>query len=168
MAAQPIALALEALFLEPGIQGRKALKARKRDQEVAPDIADQPLDLALVVALAGATKPVLEQIMRLQLTEDPRALTPPVAQDPGHRDLGVVIQNGDWNAAEEGKGRDMTVAECLRRLPGIGFDEAGIAVRQVHGEEVHLARDATDHRFRLAKVHLGVTGGMGKRHKHFL
>ena len=48
-----------------------ALNPRNRHEEVPPDEADQPLDLALVVALARPAEPVLEQIVRLQLREGP-------------------------------------------------------------------------------------------------
>ena len=42
----------------------------------------------------------------------------------------------------------------LRR---IGLYEAGVAVRQVHREEVDLALDPGDLRQRLAKIHLRMT-----------
>jgi hypothetical protein len=46
------------------------------------------------------------------------------------------------------------------------LDEAGIAVRQVHREEVDLTRNAANHSHRLAKVHLGVTRRVMERHEH--
>jgi len=51
------------------VQDREALEHRDRHQKVAPREADEPLNLALVVALARSTEPILEQVMRLQLTE---------------------------------------------------------------------------------------------------
>ena len=46
-------------------------------------IADKPFDLALVVAFARSAEPVLEQIVRLQLGEHPRALPLAVTEDEG-------------------------------------------------------------------------------------
>ena len=58
----------------------KLVDQRHRHQEVAPGVADQPLDLAFVVALARAAEAVGEQVVRLQLGEDPRALARAVAR----------------------------------------------------------------------------------------
>ena len=79
--------------LQVGVQGIKALEGRDRHQEVAPHIADHPLDLPLVVALAGTAEPVIEQVVRLEFREGPGALPPSIPQDPGHRQLGVVVQD---------------------------------------------------------------------------
>ena len=87
-------LAPAALFGESIVEGREALGTRDGDQEVPPDEADQSLDLALVVALARPAEPVLEQIVGLKLREDARSLPLPIAQDPGNRQLGVVVQDG--------------------------------------------------------------------------
>ena len=102
---------------------RAALRAAKLSargtgtQEVPPDEADQSLDLALVVALARPAEPVLEQIVGLKLREDARSLPLPIAQDPGNRQLGVVVQDGSGDAAEEGKRRVVAIAECFRSSP---------------------------------------------------
>jgi hypothetical protein len=69
VAAQAIAHALATAREQMLVQRREAVEHRDRHQEVAPREADQPLDLALVVALARSTEPILEQVMRLQLTE---------------------------------------------------------------------------------------------------
>src|SRR3546814_13177318 len=66
-------------------------------------------------------------------------------QDAGHGQPGVVVENRARNAAEEGEGRHMAIAEGLADLRRIGFDKAGIRVRQVHGKEVRLALDPGDH-----------------------
>ena len=50
-------------------------------------IADQPFDFALVVAFARSAKPILEQVMRLQLGEHARPLSFAVPEDAGHGDL---------------------------------------------------------------------------------
>ena len=85
-----------------------------------------PLDLALVVALARPAEPVLEQIVGLKLREDARSLPLPIAQDPGNRQLGVVVQDGSGDAAEEGNRRVVAIAERVapinpicRRNPSI-------------------------------------------------
>ena len=54
---------------EVGVQRLEAVEHGDQHQEVAPRIADEPLDLALVVALARSTEPILEQVMRFQLAE---------------------------------------------------------------------------------------------------
>ena len=108
------------------------------DQEVPPDEADQSLDLALVVALARPAEPVLEQIVGLKLREDARSLPLPIAQDPGNRQLGVVVQDGSGDAAEERKRRVVAIAECFGRLRRIGRNKATITVGKVEGKEVDL------------------------------
>ncbi len=53
VAAQAIAHALAAALQQMRVQRLEAVEHRDRHHEVAPRVADQPLDLALVVALAG-------------------------------------------------------------------------------------------------------------------
>ena len=60
----------------------------------------------------------------------------------------------------------MPGAERLRRLRRIGLHEAGIAVRQVHREEVDLPLYPADHRQRFAEVNLRVPGIMPQWHEH--
>ena len=139
---------------------------RQRHQVVPPDQPDQTLDLAFVVALAGPAEPIGEQVMRLQFAEHARPLPRSVAQDPRHRQLGVVIQDRRRHPAEERERRNMPGAERLRRLRRIGLHEAGVAVRQVHREEVDLPFHPADHRQRLAEVRLRVAGIMPQRHEH--
>ena len=138
VAPQPRRLAPAALFGESIVEGREALGTRDGDQEVPPDEADQSLDLALVVALARPAEPVLEQIVGLKLREDARSLPLPIAQDPGNRQLGVVVQDGSGDAAEEGKRRVVAIAECFGRLRRIGRNKATITVGKVEGKEVDL------------------------------
>ena len=135
VAPQPRRLAPAALFGESIVEGREALGTRDGDQEVPPDEADQSLDLALVVALARPAEPVLEQIVGLKLREDARSLPLPIAQDPGNRQLGVVVQDGSGDAAEEGKRRVVAIAECFGRLRRIGRNKATITVGKVEGKE---------------------------------
>ncbi len=99
-----------ALRREIVVQDFQAVDARNRHQVVASNETDQVLDLALVVALAGTTEAVLGQVVGLvdegssqkaralcerasSTTEDPGALSCAVAQDPRHRQRGVVIQD---------------------------------------------------------------------------
>ena len=127
---------------------------------VAPDIADQPLHLALVVALAGSSEPVIEKVMALQFREHLRAQPLSALHDLGHREPGVVIQDRLRHAAEKLKGCNMTVTEGFRRLSGICFDEAAVRVRQIHAKVMEpdfLARYVA---IRFAKIRLGVARTM--------
>ncbi len=101
MTPQPRRLAPAALSRESIVEGLEALGPRDGDQEVPPDEADQSLDLAFVVALARPAEPVLEQIVGLKFREDARSLPLPIAQDAGDCQLGVVVQDGAGDAAEE-------------------------------------------------------------------
>ena len=74
-----------------GIQRLEVSEHRDRHKEVPTRIADKPFDFALVVALAGAAKPVLEQVVRLQFAEHPRPLALAIAENTGNCDLRVVI-----------------------------------------------------------------------------
>ena len=67
-------LAFPAACLEMGIQGREVLKAGDGYQKVPPGIAEQALDLAFIITLAGPPKSIGEEIVGLQLAEDPSAL----------------------------------------------------------------------------------------------
>ena len=163
---QPRHLAPAALSRESIVEGLEALGPRDGDQEVPPDEADQSLDLAFVVALARPAEPVLEQIVGLKFREDARSLPLPIAQYPGDCQLGVVVQDGSGDAAEERNRRVVAIAERLGRLRRVGLHEAGITVGKIEGKEVDLARHAADHRHRLAEVRLGVAGGMDERHEH--
>ena len=84
---------VEAVLLEMSVELGEARSRRDRDQEVAPGIADQALDLALVVAFAGPAEAVEEQVVRLQLGKGPGPLPLAAIQDAGHRQLGVVVED---------------------------------------------------------------------------
>jgi hypothetical protein len=148
------------------IQRGQARRPRHRHQQVAADPANQPLDLAFVVAFAGAAEPVGKHVMGLQLAEHPHALAHPVAQDARHRQLGIVVQDRARHLAEEREGTIVPVAERFGGLRRIGLHKTSIAVRQVHRKKVDLALDPGDLRQRLAKIHLRVTGIVPQRHKH--
>lgn len=74
------------------------------------------------------------------------------------RALGVVVQNRLRHLAEELERRSVARAKRLRRLRRIGLHEAGIAVRQVHSEEMDLLLHPADDRPRLAEVRLRMAG----------
>ena len=151
-----------------GVQRIKALEGRDRHQEVAPHIADLPLDLPLVVALAGTAEPVIEQVVGLEFREGPGAFTASIPQYPGHRQLGVVVQDALGHSAQEGECRHVAVQEGLGGLGRVGLDEASVAMGQVQDEAVgFLFHPADDHQG-LAKVALGVARRMGQGHKHLL
>src|SRR5262245_58994041 len=99
-----------------GVESLEACEYRDRHQEIAPRVTNKAFDLALVVALARPTEPVLEQIVRLQLAEHPCALPLAITQNAHHRDLGVVVQDRPWDTAKERKCLNMSVAEGFRRL----------------------------------------------------
>ena len=82
---------LQAAPLQVGVERLEALEGRHRHQEVAPHVAHHALDLPLVVALAGTSEPVVEQVAGLELREGPGALALAIPQDPGHRQPGVVV-----------------------------------------------------------------------------
>ena len=164
MAAEHRVLPLEALLLQPCVQRLEALEPGHRHEEVPPAEADHALDVALVVPLARAAEPVLEQVVRLQFREGDGPLAGPVAQDLRNRQGGVVIEDRQRNAAEEREGRDVAVAERLHRLGRVCLDEKRIRVRQRHRQVVQLAPDPANLAERLAEVHLGVPGRMRQGH----
>src|SRR3954447_13504710 len=94
---EPAATSLEQLL----VQRREARRPRYRHQQVAARPADQPLNLAFVVALAGSAKPVSKHVMRLELAEDPCPLAHPVAQDACYRQRRIVVQDRARHLAEE-------------------------------------------------------------------
>jgi len=120
---------------------------------------------ALVVALARTAEAVLKQAVADQLREGAGPIAPAVAADFCHRDLGVVVEERERHAAEEGEGRDMAVQEGLRGFPRVGLHEAGVRLRQVQAEEVDLLANAPDPHQRFPEIHLAVTWRMGQRHE---
>jgi hypothetical protein len=128
-----------------------------RHHEVAPRVADQPLDLALVVALARPPEAVSEQIVRLQFTEDLGALARAIPEDARHRQLAVVIEDRTRHPAEELEAGVVPFAEGFAGLGRIGLHQTSVAVRQIHREEVDLALLTCDYRERFAEVDLRVS-----------
>ena len=60
----------------------------------------------------------------------------------------------------------MAIHPGLRRRRRIGPHVTGIAVRQIHDEEVRLPLDPADDHDGLAEVRLGMSGRMRQRHEH--
>src|SRR3546814_8982833 len=60
----------------------------------------------------------------LQLAEDLGAPACPIPQDAGHGQPGIVVKNRARNAAEEGEGRYMAIAEGLAGLRRIGLERS--------------------------------------------
>ena len=125
-----------------GIERGEALEGRYGHQEVAPDVAHHALDFSLVVALARTAEPVLEQVVGLELGERPGALSPAIAQDSRHRQLGIVVENALRDSAQEGERRDVAVQEGLGGLGRVGLHKAAVAVGQVQDEVVGFLLNA--------------------------
>ena len=105
MSPEPGVHPFQASSLQVGIQGIKALEGRDGRQEIAPRVAHQALHLTLVIALAGAAEPVIEQVVGLELGEGPGALAPTVAQDPGNSQPGIVVEDALRHSPQESEGR---------------------------------------------------------------
>src|SRR5260370_29115229 len=71
MATQPVVQSTAAALQQLRVELSEAGRVRDRHHEVAPRVTHQPFDLALVVALAWSSETVGEQIVGLQLAEDP-------------------------------------------------------------------------------------------------
>ena len=100
--------------------------------------------------------------MGLEFGEGTGALASAVAQYPGHRQPGIVVEHALGHSAQEGEGRDVPVQEGLGGLRRIGFDVAAVAVGQVDDETVGLLLYPVDDHQGLAKVALGVSRRMGQ------
>jgi hypothetical protein len=125
-----------------------------------------PFHLALVVALGRAAELIGELAVTLQLGESPRPLTLFATQDPGHRDLGVVVKYPRRNRSEVCECQHMTFQEGLRGLGRKSRHEAVVGMRQIHGQVVRLLLDAGDNHPCFAKIRLRLTRRVGQRYKH--
>src|SRR5437762_8387606 len=105
--------------------------------------------------------------MRLQFAEHSRPLSRPIAQDAGHRQLRVVVEDRLRYAAEETERGVVPVTKRFGGLLRIGLHEAGVAVRQVDRKEVDLALDPGDLRLRLTNIPLHMTRLVPPRYEHF-
>ena len=168
LAAGPFALAGATSLGQGRVQRRERGRVRQRRHEGALGVLHQPFDLAFVVALARPAEAIPKQEMADQLGEGARAGTLAVAEDPGHRQLGVVVQDRLRHAAEKGKGRDVPVQEGFRRLRRIGLYERRVGMGQIEAEHMQHHAHAADDADALAEIDLGMAGRMGQRHKGLL
>ena len=162
------ALALAAAFLKHDIELSKVRDTRKRHHEGSPGKAHHPLDLTLVIALAGTAIAAFEHIMRFQGGKQGAALAAAITKDLRHRQPGVVVEHRHRYAAEEGECRYMALTEGPGCLGRVGLHVDRIAVGQRHHEEVHLPGHAADYRPGLAKIRLGMTRWVRQRHERLL
>src|SRR6516165_5957100 len=137
MAAQAVRHPTTAAVQKISVQRFEALEDRKRNEEVPSRVTDEPLDFALVIALARPAEPIPEEVVRLQLGETARPLPLP-AKNASHGDLGVVIKDRLRDAAKEAERPNVAVAEGFCRFSGVADHEAGVRVRQVKSKEVDL------------------------------
>ena len=161
----PLVLTGTALLRQFSVERIIARRMRDRCHELHPGVLHQPLDLTLVVPLAGAAKAICEQVMTDQLGERPRPLALAVTQDLRDRDRRVVVEDRLGHPTEERERRHMPVQERLGRLARIRLHEAGVRLRQVHAQKVHLLAHAADDPDRLAKIHLRMSRRVGQRYK---
>jgi hypothetical protein len=104
--------------------------------------------------------------MRQEAAEQPRPLAGPVGQDARHQAAVVVVEHRPRHATEEREGVDVAVDPGLGGRRRIGADEAGVALRQVEGEEMRRLLDAADEHCRFAEIGLRVAGRVVQRHEH--
>jgi len=116
ISAQPVRQPLAATLQKMRIQRLEVGEHRDRHHEVPSRVADEPFDLAFIVALAWTA-------------EHARALAFAVVQDARHSDLCVVIEDRLRNAVEELEGSDMAVAKRFRRLGWVAHHEYRVGVR---------------------------------------
>jgi hypothetical protein len=102
--------------------------------------------------------------MGLQLAERSRPLPRPIAQDAGHRQLRIVVEDR-LRYPEEAECGVVPVAKRFGGFRWIGLHKAGVAVRQVDCKEVDLALYPGNLRHRLAKVRLRMAGIMPQRYE---
>ena len=104
--------------------------------------------------------------MRQEPAEERGPLTRSVRQDLRDQAAVVVVEDRRGHLAEEREGVDVAVDPGFRCRRGISTHEAGIAVRQIHDEEMRLLLDAADDDHGLAEVGLRMSGRMRQRHEH--
>ena len=116
--------------------GHQSSRRTDGRQEIAPRVAHQALHLTLVIALAGAAEPVIEQVVGLELGEGPGALAPTVAQDPGNSQPGIVVEDALRRSPRKAKPETWPSWKASMVSAGLSLDEAAVAVGQVDYEAV--------------------------------
>ena len=166
LAAQPVVLAQAALLFQVGVELVPRREPRDRHHEVAPALADQTLDGALVITLAGPTVAIRDHVVRQERTEQGRPLARAVGQDLRHQAAIVVVEGRQRLLAKEGRGMNMAVHPRLGNRRRIGPHKGRIAVRQVEGEERRLLLDAADHHQGFAEIRLHMARRVRQWHEH--
>jgi hypothetical protein len=80
-----------------------------------------------------------------KLAEGPRPLPFAVTANPRNRQLGVVVEDRQRHAAEEGERTDVPIQERLGRLRRKRLHERSIRVRKIHEIHMELLAHATNH-----------------------
>ena len=106
--------------------------------------------------------------MRQECAEQRRPLARAVGQNLRHKTTVIIVEDRLRHGAEESEGVDMAVDPGLGNRRRIRPDIAGVAVRQIEGEEVRLLLHPADHHHRLAEIRLCLTRRMGQRYEHLL
>src|SRR5271155_272073 len=166
VSTQPTLLSLQAGGFQMQVQFFPACCAWNRNHEVAPRIAHQAFDLALIVALGWTTELLREQIMTLQLGEGSRLLPFAVAEDPRHRQRGVVIENPRGNTAKIGEGSYVTFEKSFGGFGRKCHHEAIVGMGQVEGKIVGLALHSGNYNQSFTEVGLRFTWCVTQRHEH--
>jgi len=104
------------------------------NQKVPPCVADQVLDMPLLLGASNQTEVGFIQVVALKSQELLSELPITVARDLGHGDLAVVVADPSRNPTEEIKSSFMSLLERLGTLPRERLDVEYIAVRQRHDE----------------------------------
>lgn len=90
MPSGPLFLPSAAAAFQFRVKVVVARRLRDRHHEVCPRVLDQPFDLSLVIALAGAPEAIGEQVVADQSGEGLGALALAVTADLRDRDLRVM------------------------------------------------------------------------------
>ena len=107
------------------------------------------------------------KIVRLQSQELFRWLLATPADNPGDRDLRVVLADPLGDTTKELKRTNVALLERFGTFPGKRLAEEGVAVRQRHHAEHHLDLTTTIDGLRLAEIELGLARRMRQRHEDF-
>src|SRR5262249_42352835 len=144
-----------------------ALRLRDGDQEVAADVADAALDMALLVSLPHVAEVGGEGEVALQTQELPIEAALVWPGEAGHGGLAVVVADAAGHAAEEGAGADVALVKGFGAFAWEQAAEAGVAVRQGEDEQGRLVADTGHDHLGAAEVTLGFTRRMEQGDEDF-
>ena|GEM_PF-6374432 len=143
-------------------------KPRDRHHKITSGIADETLDIPLVVAFAGTAVAIPDQVVGQEAAEQRRPLAGAIRQDLRDQATVVVIDDRLRPGPEEGECMDVAVDPGLGHRRRIGPHVAAVAMRQIEHEETGLLFHAANHHRRLTEVGLRMAGRMRQRHEHLL